>query len=1019
MDVGVRTMNDGRTSFLSRALTWAALLALALVLMPAASVRAQTGQITGTVTDAQSGAPLSEVQVYIPGLQLGSLTRADGRFLILNVPAGPQELRAERIGYGGATQTVTVTAGGAATANFTLETQALGLDEIVVTGTAGSARRREIGNSITQIDVADVLDRPVSATTMLQGAAPGIEITGGGAQLGQGKQIRLRGNSSVEMTNQPIIYVDGVRMMDGGFPRVGTPGMTQGRGARITASPLDNINPDDIARIEVIKGSAATTLFGTEASAGVIQIFTKRGSLGAPVWTAGIQQGTGWAKQYGVNGVNYMHMEHFFRSPWWGGGYEGGPNSRPCVTPGMGDDDPNSDIDETTLTQVWGDANGSPDGACSYPGVQWYQTYNLSVRGGGQDLQYFISGAYEDDTGMLPLDELEKYNLQANFTMSPIDDLQILWTNGFTRMWSQSTPSGNNLSGVELQMMRQERNYMGGGDPRNVARALDYEFERWIERYTTGITLNYNPFEALTNRFTVGYDYNQQEARNLMPAGFWELPEGNLTSDVFQRRMLTFDYVGTYSFDLTSALASNFSWGGQAIGDDLRQVTGAARNFPGAVEPTLSSGAIKISEEEREQVWTSGFFFQNVFDLSNKYFLTLGVRVDGNSAFGEGFGLQTYPKASVAYVISDEAFWPESLGTVRLRSAYGQSGRAPGTFDAVRTWQPVGFLGEAAFQPDNRGNPELGPEVTSEFEIGFEGSWLEDRLSASFTHFRQKTTDALIDVGGIPSLGFSDDQLENVGEIENKGVELQLDGAVIQGAEWGVDLGLGFSTAHSKVLDLGDIEPFNALSGRIIEGHSAPVAFGQRVANPTEIADPVYENGGEDVVIGTIFPTHFVTPSLTIRTPGNIILSARGEYRGGNVVDVNPIPIGRSVRSPLCYPYYEDFQNDIALRDDTPALWRDRCSPDANEDYWMDGDYFKLRSVSASIPVAFAFPDQVSNATLTLVLNNAYDWYREIPWYDVELTSDNGIGQTGEGFANASERSPAPATFRMSLRVTF
>src|SRR5690606_22281725 len=163
-----------------------------------------------------------------------------------------------------------------------------------------------------------------------------------------------------------------------------------------------------------------------------------------------------------------------------------------------------------------------------------------------------------------------------------------------------------------------------------------------------------------------------------------------------------------------------------------------------------------------------------------KYFLTLGLRVDGNSAFGEGFGLQTYPKASAAWVISDEDFWPENFGSLRVRTAYGQSGRAPGTFDAVRTWDPIGFIGRPAFQPDNRGNPDLGPEITSEFEMGFEGSWLEDRLSATFTYFNQKTSDALMNVSAIPSLGFSSSQQENVGEIENKGVELQLDGSVIQ-----------------------------------------------------------------------------------------------------------------------------------------------------------------------------------------------------------------------------------------------
>ena len=1024
MALDVRSEPTCRSQGVQRRGLLTSVMTLAMLALMTVPVQAQTGQVTGRVLDAQSGGPLSEVQVYIPGLQLGALSRADGRFLILNVPAGTHELRAERIGLSTGTQTINVTAGGTVTTDFLLESAALGLDEIVVTGAAGSARRREIGNSITQLNVADIPDRPTQVTNLLQGAAPGIEITGGSGQLGQGSQIRLRGNSSVGMSNQPIIYIDGVRMMDGAYPRVNTPGITQGRGARTTSSPLDNINPNDIDRIEVIKGSAATTLFGTEASAGVIQIFTKRGASGAPVWSAEIQQGTGWAKQYGVNGVNYLNMEHFYRDAWWGGGYDGGEFGGDCVLPNS-PDNPRNGFDETTRNFHWGTENGSAEGNCSYPGAQWYQNYNLSVRGGGENLQYFLSGSYQDDTGMMPLDELEKYNVQANFTFSPIDDLQIQWTTGFTRQAMQLTPSGNNLSGLELQSWRQERNYFSNGDPRQIAQILDYDHQQWIERVTTGLTLNYNPIADMTNRFTVGYDYNQQEGRNLMGADYWEVRTfgavagGALTSDVYQKRLLTFDYVGSYRFPLTQQVRSTFSWGGQAIGEDERQVIALGINFPGAAQPTISSASVRRAEEDREKVWNAGFFFQNVFDISDKYFLTFGLRVDGNSAFGEGFGLQTYPKVSGSWVLSDEDFWPESAGSIKLRAAYGQSGRAPGSFDAVRTWDPVGFIDRPAFQPGNRGNPNLGPEVTSEFELGFDGSWLNDRLSATFTWFNQNTTDALMNVSAIPSLGFSNSQLENVGELENKGIELQIDGSLVQGADWGVDLGLGVSTAYSKVLDLGGAEPFNALSGRIIEGHSVPVGWDRRVANPDEIGDFEYVEDGENVIVAPIFPTHFVTPSLTVRTPGNISISARGEYRGGNMVEVNPIATSRSVRSPICFPYYVDPTSSITLKDNTPALWRERCNPRNADDYWFDGDYFKLRSISATIPVDFAFPDRISNASLTMTLANAWDWYREIPWHDVEITSDAGAGQAGEGFANASERTPAPATLRISLRVTF
>ncbi|HAC07564.1 MAG TPA: hypothetical protein DCF71_17085, partial [Gemmatimonadetes bacterium] len=195
------------------------LILMAILSFSAGTAEAQTGQIVGQVTDANSGAPLSAVQVYLPDTNIGVLSRGDGRFIILNVPVGVHEVAAQRIGYGLASQQVTVTVGGSVQVSFSLSTQALGLDEIVVTGTAGASRRREIGNSISQLNPADMLSRPVSATDMLQSAAPGISVTGIGGEIGQGKRIQLRGNTSVSMDNTPIIYIDGVRIMSGAFPQ--------------------------------------------------------------------------------------------------------------------------------------------------------------------------------------------------------------------------------------------------------------------------------------------------------------------------------------------------------------------------------------------------------------------------------------------------------------------------------------------------------------------------------------------------------------------------------------------------------------------------------------------------------------------------------------------------------------------------------------------------------------------------------------------------------------------------------
>jgi hypothetical protein len=237
----------------------------------------QTARITGRVVDAQSQAPLTDVQVYLVGANLGAISRQTGQYLILNVPPGTYEMRAERIGLGTVSRQVTVTAGAALEENFELTSQALNLDAIVVTGTAGASRRREVGNSIAQINTAEVPIRPMTAGELLVSAAPGMEVTLGG-ETGMGTRIRLRGENSINNDNPPILYIDGIRMFSGGFDR--TPSKDQGnRFANVNTTALDMINPNDIERVEVIKGSAATTLYGTEASGGVIQVFRSEARL--------------------------------------------------------------------------------------------------------------------------------------------------------------------------------------------------------------------------------------------------------------------------------------------------------------------------------------------------------------------------------------------------------------------------------------------------------------------------------------------------------------------------------------------------------------------------------------------------------------------------------------------------------------------------------------------------------------------------------------------------------------------
>jgi hypothetical protein len=430
-----------------------------------------------------------------------------------------------------------------------------------------------------------------------------------------------------------------------------------------------------------------------------------------------------------------------------------------------------------------------------------------------------------------------------------------------------------------------------------------------------------------------------------------------------------------------------------------------------------------LAFEDRSKIWNAGFFLQNVLDVSNKYFLTLGVRVDGNSAFGSGFGLQVYPKGQVAYVLSDEDFYPD-WGEVKLRFAYGQSGRAPGAFDAVRTWSPEGLAGIPAFVPDNVGNPDIGPEVTTEMEGGFDASWLDSRLTTNFTYYRQITDDALFRVAQIPSGGFTSSRITNIGQIKNSGMEIQVNGTVFQSSDWGLDLGLNFSTNHSEIMELNDP---NLETGCFKVGYPLRARCNEKIANPDAIVNSLsevlfVEPGDPDFVgdgtrareyfYGPNLPTTFISPSITLRVPKGITLNARGDYKGGFYMNEQVFAIGRSVRSPLCFPYYSDPENSNALKADIPAIWYSRCNTSDTEGYMWDASFFKIRSISATIPVR-------SNSVLTIALNNSFLWMKEMPFMDPEASADPGNNTGPQQGYNFEEVVPAPISLRLSLRVTW
>jgi TonB-dependent SusC/RagA subfamily outer membrane receptor len=941
----------------------AAVVALALTAaLPARPAAAQggTGTVRGRITSGASGAPISAAQVFIVGTKAGTLSGPDGNYSITGAPLGAQTVRVRALGYQPADRAVTVTAAGARV-DLTLTTAVVALNEVVVTGTAGAARMREVGNSIGSVKTSEAQSVPTDVSSMLSGQMAGVSVTGGSGNAGAGSAIRLRGMTSVALTNQPLIYIDGVRLRSDEYPKnVSSQGGQNLRSGNVNSSPMNDINPDDIERIEVVKGAAAATLYGTDAAAGVIQIFTKRGAAGAAKWTAQLTSGFNHEQKFGTSAAPYLFM-----NPWL--------------------------------------RDGRRNGAA------------ISVSGGTTgNTRYFLSFAGDNNDGVMPLDNERKYNLRANFDFSPLKNLAVSWNSSYTNNLLSNTPAGNNAAGLTLNAFRRDRNYFGDSTVSVINQVLVYQLNTYIDRLILGATATWTPLTALSSRATLGLDRAAVENRNLRPYGFVSAPLGIISDVRWQNLTLSFDWANNFEHTFKGDVRSTTSFGTQYVSSNVSSAEAYGETFPGPGVPTVSSASVKSAFETRQTIITGGGFLQELLGWKDRYFLTAGLRIDGNSAFGKNFGLQKYPKASASWVASEEKFWKWPSSTLKVRAAYGEAGRAPGAFDAVQTWNPVGWGGQPAFRPLNVGNANLGPERTKEVEFGFDLTAFDGRGNITYTLFDATTSDALFPVRQIPSNGFGGSQLQNVGKMAKGGIELTISGTPIDRKYFTLNASLSLTTNHTQVLSLGGAPSFSVGNfGWVIEGQQVPILRGKKIANHDvlgAIPDTV-----PNYLFGPSQPTKIIGGSLSVKTWKGIMVSLRGEYQAGAYIDEDASfqALQRSVKWPTCFSAYDR----IAANQPITAWEKATCTPSTvkQDMFIFPADFFKLRDLTVTVPLGKLIPG-TTGSTFVFTAQNFFRRNYGMPMFDPEQSGNDGFNAP---VRYISEHIPAPATFLTSLRIAF
>ena len=760
-------------------------LFVALALLAGRSMHAQTARVTGLVTDSAGGRPLPGVEVVLMGegerVQRAARTGADGRYVLVNLPAGEARLRARMLGFAPREQRLTLTDGASATADFALALRATQLDQVVVTGTGGAVERRSVGNVVETINAEEVLARaaPRSVEQLIGARTPGVVVLPSTGQVGTGAQLRVRSVGSLSLNSDPIVYIDGVRM-DASAAR----GPVQRGGAGV--SRLNDINPEDIESIEIIKGPAAATLYGTEASNGVIQILTKHGKTGKPLWNFSARRGTNWLQNpEGRSGL------------LWAKDASGQLTS--------------FNLYRRELDQGHGPifTNGELQG------------YAVNLSGGTDATRYYLSSSWDDDVGVVPWNWDKKFGGRANVEIQASDRLRIQGNLGYVRDRIRLAQPGEiNPDPFSNLVWGRMSNIPTTGGFGFAPRALwdDVENHADNDRMTTGLMLQYEPATWFSNRLTAGLDVSAENNWTLYPretpanAGFYGSNGlGSKNVDRVFRRYLTLDYAGNLKYSFLLPVDFTTSVGFQHYRAEVSDVLAGGTTFPASPITTISGTTTRTATEGDSANATVGVFVQQQAAWLNRRFLTAALRADNNSAFGKSYSAAYYPKVSASWVVSEEPFWSDRLpfvanviGDLRLRGAYGAAGTQPGTFDAARLYASVvGSQNQPGLVPGSFGNPQLRPERSTELELGLETTMLDRRLDISYTNFRRRITDEIVNVPLSPSIGFPGSQVLNIGRVRAWGNELGANMHILRGARVAWDLGTQFSNNGNEIQNMG------------------------------------------------------------------------------------------------------------------------------------------------------------------------------------------------------------------------
>jgi len=823
--------------------------------------------VSGKVTDADSGDPLQGVAVVAEGTNTGILTNANGEYK-LTVPSSAEALVFSFVGKKSVREVIS----GRSSIDVGMSTDVLEIEEQVITAFGIAREERALTSSVQAVSGQAVVDsRETNVISGLSGKLSGVQIVNSSGAPGSSSNVVIRGFTSFGQSNQALIVIDGIIVSNAETDNTGDVFSSLGD-ATFSNRGID-VSPDDIADISVLKGPAATALYGSRAANGVIIITTKKGS----------SAGSG-KKGLNLSYSSTVSFDQVNKLPELNQSYAQGFDSdlAPGISTSWGPlisdlsyDDSGELVFSTDSTATGSPAQVFDRSKFFQTGVKWDQ--NVSVSGGNLENNGVLSLSRTNQEGVIPLSKFERTSVRAAGQVTVTPKLRLSTNANYINSQTTSTQGGSNVNGVMLGLLRTPPSFdnsNGSDDPtdpsafilpdgtqRNYRLGGGYDNPYWtvnqnpltseVNRFIGNFTLSYKPVKWLDLMYRIGTDTYSDFRKQIFAIGS---SGGNASGSVYENAIRRSEINSDIFITLSHQFSDDFS-GSLLLGNNLNHryfqnvyTQGTGLSIPDFYN--ISNAAAVNSSEAYSIVRLASLFADLRLEYKRMLYLNVTARNDWASTFAADNSF-IYPSASVGFVFTEAFGLSENkiLPFGKIRMSYAIAGKEPPVYSSSTTYGggfygggfidffQTPFLGVTNFTlSDVAGNNTLKPERTSALEVGADLRFFNGRLGIDLTYYRQVSKDQIIAVNVPASSGFSS-LIKNAGEVLNQGIELTVNGTPVKtesGFRWDIDLNFTKNTSEVKeisaidgldFINVGEAN-FSSISSRAIVGQPYGVFFG-------------------------------------------------------------------------------------------------------------------------------------------------------------------------------------------------